>query len=90
MARTATPKEIKASKEAKAVKEVKAAPVVSDAIDAPPTTSEVKVPSLHIWEKVIGKYHTKDRKVIGMGQTLLAGKDTFVKDATWKYIGPVE
>ena len=65
-------------------------------VKAPKEVSKVKAPVeikgalLHVWEKVVGKYHTKDRKLIVPGQTFIAGKDTFAKDATWRYIGPVE
>lgn len=93
MARTNAAKatEVKAKAIKAAVKEIpKAATVVTATIYALPTTSEVKVSSLHIWEKIAGKYHTKDRKVIGVGQTFVAGKDTFAKDPTWKYVGPAE
>lgn len=55
-----------------------------------PVILETQETEQYIWEKVTGKYHTKDRKVIAPGQTFIAGKDAFINDPAWKYIGPVE
>lgn len=80
MARTAAP-----PKEVKTAKEVKVNPPTPPL----PVIPEVKEEG-HIWEKVTGKYHTKDHMIITPGQTFIAGKDTFTNDPAWKYIGPVE
>ena len=47
---------------------------------------------LYTWERIAGKHHLRTPagvKVIKVGDTIVAPKDAYVHDRSWKLVGPV-